>query len=225
MRSLSLKNVTIRDTKQIYINDLSQQIGGGEIASLMGPSGSGKSTLLAHIAGFLSNHFSAIGNVEVTGHSLLNKPAEQRRVGLLFQDDLLLPHLNIGQNLAFGIRPTDTRGAKRSKSDKRDLVEQALDSAGLVGFAERRPTTLSGGQRARVALMRTLLSEPQALLLDEPFSKLDAGLRQHFREFVKEEVATRDLPTLMVTHDEEDALAMQGPILMLKEGGRICLKP
>jgi len=218
---LSLKDICIRDSKQVYINDLSFTIQPGEIVSLMGPSGSGKSTLLAYIAGFLSTHFTANGSVKIGSENLLKKRAEERRVGLLFQDDLLLPHLNVSQNLAFGIRTLDEKGVKRKKADRTQMVEQALLSAELKNFGDRRPTTLSGGQRARIALLRTLLSEPKALLLDEPFSKLDTELRQHFRTFVKSEAEKRSLPTLMVTHDIEDARAMNGPILELRPNGSI----
>ena len=213
--SLRLTNVTVSDAKKTYIDDLTLEISGGDIVSLMGPSGSGKSTLLAFIAGFLSSHFKASGAIFVGDKDILTLPAEQRRVGLLFQDDLLLPHLNVGQNLAFGIRPKDEFGKMRSKADRTDMVNQALEAAGLQDFSARHPATLSGGQRARIALLRTLLSEPDVLLLDEPFSKLDTSLRQHFRAFVLHEVKKRTLPTLMVTHDMEDAHAMTGPILEL----------
>ncbi|MGB0843254.1 MAG: ATP-binding cassette domain-containing protein [Alphaproteobacteria bacterium] len=219
--SLNLSKVCIKDAKQTYIHDLSLNVTGGEILSLMGPSGSGKSTLLAYIAGFLSRHFTASGDISIDDVTLLNQPAEQRRVGLLFQDDLLLPHLSVGQNLAFGIRTHTPDGQKRSKVDRNNLIAHALQSAGLEEFTNRRPTTLSGGQRARIALLRTLLSEPHVLLLDEPFSKLDTNLRQHFRKFVYDEVQKRGLPTLMVTHDLEDALAMKGPILELGVKGSI----
>lgn len=218
---IDLKNVTISDDNQTFVNNLSVQINGGQITSLMGPSGSGKSTLLAFIAGFLSKHFTATGKVLINDQHILDKPAENRRVGLLFQDDLLLPHLNVAQNLAFGIRPHTVNGKKRNKAQRDDMILGALASAGLDGFAARQPTTLSGGQRARVALLRTLLSEPKALLLDEPFSKLDTNLRQHFRQFVKDEVEKRNLPTLMVTHDMDDAKAMLGPILTLESGGKL----
>ena len=135
---------------------------------------------------------------------------ERRRIGILFQDDLLFPHLSVGANLAFAlpasVRPTNLR---------RERIDQALSDAGLAGFADRDPTTLSGGQRARVAVMRTLLAEPLALLLDEPFSKLDATLRGDFRRFVFDHAKQSGLPTVLVTHDEADAQAAQGPVIRL----------
>ena len=139
------------------------------------------------------------------------QPAHFRRAGILFQDDLLFPHLSVAGNLLFGIP-----AAVRSRAARRDLVEQALSEAGLSGYGERDPATLSGGQRARVALMRTLLSQPELLLLDEPFSKLDALLRADFRRFVFEHAQQLQLPTLMVTHDAADAQAAGGPVVVLE---------
>lgn len=127
-------------------------------------------------------------------------------MGLLFQDDLLFPHLSVGQNLAFAL-PGQIRDVKA----RRQRVEQTLDNIGLAGFHNRDPATLSGGQRARVSLMRTLLAEPQALLLDEPFSKLDAVLRTQFRAFVFEQIERQRIPTLLVTHDPAD----------VPQGGRV----
>ena len=137
-------------------------------------------------------------------------PAQQRRIGVLFQDDLLFPHLTVGQNLAFGLA-----NAAQGRAARRARVQQALLEAGLEGLAERDPATLSGGQRARVALLRALLAEPRVLLLDEPFSKLDTALRQGVRRFVFAHAAARGLPVLLVTHDRADADAASGPVLTL----------
>ncbi|MBU4518267.1 MAG: ATP-binding cassette domain-containing protein, partial [Gammaproteobacteria bacterium] len=126
-------------------------------------------------------------------------PGEARGVGILFQDDLLFPHLSVGQNLAFAL-PAALKGA----AARRARVEQTLREIGLDGFHDRDPATLSGGQRARVSLMRALLAEPDALLLDEPFSRLDAELRAQFRSFVFEQIARQRIPTLLVTHDPDD---------------------
>jgi putative thiamine transport system ATP-binding protein len=135
-------------------------------------------------------------------------PPERRRIGILFQDDLLFPHLSVGANLGFGLR-ADVK-------DRRARIEEALAAAGLAGFAARDPATLSGGQRQRVALMRALLAEPAAILLDEPFGKLDADLRAQMREFVFAHVRDRKLPCLMVTHDSQDADAAGGVVRTLE---------
>ena len=150
----------------------------------MGPSGSGKSTLLSYVIGLLPPAFSATGKVVLNGRDLTHLPAEKRKVGILFQDEMLFPHLSVAQNLAFGL-PSHVK----PRAERQRRVEQALDEIGLSGFGSRDPETLSGGQKARVALMRMLLAEPEALLLDEPFSRLDAALRDHVRKLVFERLS------------------------------------
>jgi len=174
----------------------------------MGPSGSGKSTLLAFVAGFLDPAFSARGRVLLCGEDVTALPANRRRAGLLFQDPLLFPHMSVGANLLFALPPGD-------RKERRAKAEAALAGAGLEGFFDRDPATLSGGQKARASLIRVLLSQPRALLLDEPFSKLDAALRQQMRELVFGEARARALPVLLVTHDPEDAQAAGGRIVEL----------
>jgi len=181
----------------------------GEVAALMGPSGIGKSTLLDAIGGHLAHGFVVTGSVRLNGRDVLPLPAEARRIGVLFQDAMLFPHLSVGDNLAFGLSPA-VRGAAR-----RAAVDTALDQAGLAGFAARDPATLSGGQRARAALMRALLAEPEALLLDEPFSRLDAELRAEIRGFAFEHLRLRGIPGLLVTHDASDAEAAGGVVVNL----------
>ncbi|WP_373236532.1 ATP-binding cassette domain-containing protein [Cohaesibacter celericrescens] len=190
--------------------DLSLSIGAGEIVTIMGPSGSGKSTLLAYLGGFLPREFKAAGRVLLHGNDVTKMPAEQRHIGILFQDPLLFPHLSVGGNLAFGLT-SSVRGRKA----REEKVTEALDEINMAGFGARDPATLSGGQKARIALARILLSEPCALLLDEPFSKLDASLRGQMRKHVFERARSRGLPTLLVTHDEEDAKAAGGHVIRL----------
>ncbi|SHF21976.1 putative thiamine transport system ATP-binding protein [Modicisalibacter ilicicola DSM 19980] len=182
----------------------------GDVLTVMGPSGVGKSTLLAYIAGFLSPAFQARGRVLLGSRELTRLPAEARRVGLLFQDPLLFPHLSVGGNLAFGM------AASGSRRQRRQRVAAALAEIGLEGFADRDPATLSGGQRSRVALMRVLLSSPRAMLLDEPFSKLDAALRGEMRQLVFQRIRQEGLPALMVTHDAADAEAAGGAVIELE---------
>lgn len=190
-----------RAASRPLISAFTLRIAPGEVVALMGPSGSGKSTLLSFIAGSLGGEFRASGRVLVGSRDLTALPPRRRRIGILFQDDLLFPHLSVGDNLAFGL-PADAPRPERQR-----LILKALDEAGLAGFAARDPASLSGGQRARVALLRTLLSRPQALLLDEPFSKLDMALRDDMRRFVLDHAARRNLPVLLVTHDLADAAA------------------
>lgn len=186
---------------------IDRRIGPGEVLTVMGASGSGKSTLLNFVAGFLEPVFSARGRVFSDGVDITDKPPEVRQLGLLFQDPLLFPHLSVAGNLLFGL--------PRHLPDRRGLAAAALTSAGLAGFDARDPATLSGGQAARVALLRVLLSEPRALLLDEPFSKLDAKLRGEVRTFTFERARRLGLPTLLVTHDPADAEAAGGVVVQL----------
>ena len=184
---------------------LSATVTPGEVLTVMGPSGSGKSTLLAALIGALPPGFAQSGEVFLNGRNITDLPTPQRRIGLLFQDDVLFPHLSVAQNLGFGLRPGGSR------TERQDRIAEALDRMGLAGFGPRDPASLSGGQRARVALARTLLSEPLALLLDEPFSRLDQTLRAQIRDLVFAEA--RSLPVILVTHDPEDARAAGGPVV------------
>ena len=190
--------------------EMDHQISAGQITTVMGPSGAGKSTLLSALIGALAPEFCMQGRVILHGCDVTDAPIATRRIGILFQDDLLFPHLSVGGNLAFGL-PACLRG----RAVRQARVAQALEQAGLAGFADRDPATLSGGQRARVALMRTLLAEPQALLLDEPFSRLDSDLRAQVRGFVFDQARALGLPVMLVTHDAGDATAAQGPVLQL----------
>lgn len=189
---------------------ISANVAAGEVLTVMGPSGTGKSTLLATIIGTVAPAFTVSGRVLLDGRDLTRLPPQERRIGILYQDELLFPHLTVGGNLAFGLHPTIENRAAR-----RQAIKEALASVGLSGFANRNPATLSGGQRARVALMRMLLAAPRALLLDEPFSRLDAPLREQMRSLVFGLARQRQIPVLMVTHDIADALAAGGDIVDL----------
>ena len=203
---LELQSVCISLSGKPLVS-VSHIVRSNETWSVMGDSGSGKSTLLAYIGGFLDQVFSVTGKILLNGRDITNLSAEKRRVGILFQDPLLFPHMSVGGNLLFAIA-RDVRGLIQ----RRKLAEEALKEAGLDGFFERDPATLSGGQKARVALMRVLLSKPRALLLDEPFSKLDASRREDIRTFVLEEAKRQNIPVILVTHDIADARAAGGEI-------------
>jgi putative thiamine transport system ATP-binding protein len=209
--SLILTDLTVLFHGRPLFEPLSLTIQPGQVATVMAPSGAGKSTLLDAIGGHLAPGLSARGSVVLNGRELTRLPAEKRRVGLMFQDAVLFPHLSVGDNLAFGLP-----AVRKGRAARDQAVREALAQAGLAGFETRDPATLSGGQRARAALMRTLLAEPEALLLDEPFGKLDTGLRAEIRAFTLAHVHIRAIPALLVTHDPEDAEAAGGPILSLQ---------
>lgn len=208
-KGLIMRNVCILRSGSPLI-EVDHDIAPGEILTVMGPSGVGKSTLLAFITGTLPAGFKGMGQVLLDGVDITSFPPHQRKIGILFQDDLLFPHMSVGMNLAFGMP------SGGSRSERRAIIDTALSDVGLDGYADRDPATLSGGQKARVALVRMLLSNPNALLLDEAFSRLDAELRAQVRELVFRVAKERELPVLMVTHDSEDAVAAGGVIIELE---------
>jgi len=198
-------NVTRLGTERdALLAPLAFAVSPGAVCTLMGPSGVGKSSLLAAIAGTLSVASAGLrplvfeGTITLNGRRVEALPAYQRGIGLVTQEPLLFPHLTVAENLAFGIAQSSGK-AKRAA-----LVAQALQAADLQGYGDADPSRLSGGQRARVALMRALLAEPRALLLDEPFSKLDETLRQHIRDWFFAQVLSRQIPAVLVTHDPSD---------------------
>lgn len=209
LKSLQLDQVVLSVDGKALFEPLSFSVLPGSVTSLLGPSGSGKSSLLAYACGILSPAMTASGTLRIGDENLHGLPTEQRRLGLLFQDPLLFPHLDVAGNLLFGLRRSGSRAERRRR------VDEALASVGLGGFADRDPATLSGGQQTRVALLRVLLSEPRALLLDEPFSALDDDSRERVRKLVFNEAKRRELPTLLVTHDKEDVVAAGGPVIHL----------
>ena len=209
--ALQLEGVGVALGGRVLFGPIDATVAPGKCLTVMGPSGCGKSTLLAFLAGTLDPVFAAQGRVRIGASELTRLPPERRHIGILFQDDLLFPHLSVGANLAFALP-----ASVRPFAARRERIAQALADAGLEGFADRDPATLSGGQRARIAVMRTLSAEPRALLLDEPFSKLDAQLRGDFRRFVFDHAQASGLPTVLVTHDDADAQAAGGPVIRLE---------
>jgi putative thiamine transport system ATP-binding protein len=196
--ALELADVHLGVAGRTLLRGLNARIGASEVLAVMGPSGSGKSSLLAWVAGTLEQPpFDARGRLSLDGQAIDALPIQQRRIGLLLQDDLLFPHLSVRENLLFAL-PHGTRDERHA------ATEATLADAGLAGFGERMPASLSGGQRARVSLLRALLAQPRALLLDEPFNKLDQALRTQVREFTFATLRARGVPALLVTHDAAD---------------------
>lgn len=207
MPSLNIKNLQLKQQQHLLLT-LNEEIKGGEVLTIMGPSGSGKSTLLNWLVGMLPSDFNAEGELFLNDQNISHMPSHQRHIGLLYQDPLLFPHLTVQGNIAFAM-------PKGDKNTRQQELSQALEKVGLGGMEKRCPASLSGGQQARVALLRVLLSKPKAILLDEPFSKLDSQLRQETRQLVFDQIREHQLPALMVTHDESDADAAQGKVITL----------
>ncbi len=205
--SLQIKNCQLYRQNELLLS-LNEQVNGGEILTIMGPSGSGKSSLLNWLTGTLPSSFKANGEVWLNGQNIDDTPPHLRHIGVLYQDALLFSHLTVAGNIAFAM----PKGNKKQRLEK---IEHALEQVGLKDMGNRHPDNLSGGQQARVALLRMLLSEPKAILLDEPFSKLDTQLRVDTRELVFSQIRDHKLPAIMVTHDHSDADAANGKLITL----------
>ncbi|WP_419208626.1 ATP-binding cassette domain-containing protein [Photobacterium leiognathi subsp. mandapamensis] len=197
--SFHISNVTITQPNgDILLASFSLHIAKGEIVTSMGPSGCGKSTLLNYLAGHLNPEFTAKGTLTLNNQTITEVPAHLRNIGVLFQDDLLFPHLTVWENLAFAL-PNNIKG-----NERKHQALTALAQLELAELANAYPHQISGGQRARISLTRLLMAKPQLILLDEPFSKLDSALRLQFRDWVFQQIQQASIPTLMVTHDKQD---------------------
>lgn len=198
---LCVKNVSLRLPESRLLTNVNFTVDKGDIVTLMGPSGCGKSTLFSWMIGALAEQFSCTGELWLNEQRIDILPTAQRQIGILFQDALLFDQFSVGQNLLLAL-PATLKGNAR-----RNAVNDALERSGLEGAFHQDPATLSGGQRARVALLRALLAQPKALLLDEPFSRLDVALRDNFRQWVFSEVRALAIPVVQVTHDLQDVPA------------------
>ena len=208
---LEIIDTTISYAGKRLFRPVNLSIGAGEFCVLSAPSGAGKSSLLRWIAGITPASMTGTGMVKLNGVRIDEKKPQDRRVGFMFQMPFLFPHLTVRENLGFGLEPT------LIGSERRVVIMDALSHAGLEDLAERDPETLSGGQQARVSLLRTLLAQPQALLLDEPFSSLDDEARTQIVDFVLGEVKRLALPVLLVSHDPRDsALSTHEPAKLVK---------
>jgi putative thiamine transport system ATP-binding protein len=195
--SLDIQLALLQAGDTVLLRDLQLHIAPGTVHTLMGSSGSGKSSVLAAVCGTLAPALRWEGEIRLNGQRIDALPTRARRVGILFQEDLLFAHMTVRENLLFAV-PAGPQAAREA------LVAQALADVEMSAFLQADPATLSGGQRARVSLARALLAQPQAMLLDEPFSKLDASLRQRMRDLVFGLVRQRQIPALLVTHDAAD---------------------
>ena len=207
---LILKDISLNFQNTPLFAPLTLEIGGGDICVLSAPSGAGKSTLLRWVAGIPTEGLTAQGCIWLNGQKIDALAPERRRVGLIFQQPLLFPHLSVADNLGFGL-PACVKGESRKVQ-----IEEALAIAGLEEMGGRDPETLSGGQQARIALLRTLLAKPEALLLDEPFSSLDDSRRTQIVSLVQREAQRLNLPVLLVSHDPRDVDAATNSVVELE---------
>lgn len=216
--SLVLENITFTYPNSHHgVNDVSFHINTGELVAVIGPSGSGKSTLLKLVAG-LSHGYT--GKIILNDEDLLNKPVHKRNIGVVFQNYALFPHMNVIDNVAYGLK---IRG--ESKKSRRDKASELLKIMELEAYAGVNINRLSGGQQQRVALARALAINPNALLLDEPLAALDASIRGHLRDQIRSLQQHFKATTLLVTHDQEEALTMADKVAVLKDSRLIQLAP
>lgn len=206
---LKCREVTKRFGSVIAVDSLTLTLEQGQILSLLGPSGCGKTTTLRLLAGFIPPDE---GVIEIGGHTVnsngIHIPPEKRRIGIVFQDYALFPHLTVLDNITFGIK----------SSDKESIAHKYMDLLGLGGLDSRMPDELSGGQQQRVALARALAPNPSVLLLDEPFSNLDASLRLEVREEIRDILKSKGISVVFVTHDQEEAFFMGDRIAIMNHG-------
>jgi len=210
--ALTCRNVVKRFGPTVAVDGVDLDVMQGSLTSLLGPSGCGKTTMLRMIAGLLSPDAGTIsidGTVVADAHTAV--PAESRRVGLVFQDYALFPHLDVGRNVGFGL-------TNLSRRERHKRVHEALELVGLSHLSARLPSELSGGQQQRVALARALAPRPDLILLDEPFSNLDAAMRASVREEVRAILRAADATAIFVTHDQEEALSLTDTVAVMSEG-------
>ena len=209
---LELTNIFHRYDTEQTLTDVSLSLQKGEIGCLLGPSGSGKTTLLRIIAGFEKQ---TKGQIELSGSAIASMegwiPPERRNISMVFQDYALFPHLTVAENILFAL-------CKTPKKNKIRKMEEMLTTIDLVGYGRKYPHELSGGQQQRVALGRALVTDPELLLLDEPFSGLDVRMREQIADQVKQIVKEKHITTLIVTHDQAEAFAFADSIGVMKKG-------
>ncbi|MNI05511.1 Spermidine/putrescine import ATP-binding protein PotA [compost metagenome] len=207
---LSIQKLTKRYKTGDGVTDISLDVKKGEMITLLGPSGCGKTTVLRSVGGFLDPDS---GDIMIEGKSVLSAPPEKRPTSMVFQGYNLWPHMTVYENLAFGLKIRKIRKAERDKA-----ISEVLELVRLPGSEKKYPGQLSGGQQQRIAVARSLLLKPAVLLLDEPFSALDAKLRHEMREELREIQAELGLTMVFVTHDQEEALSISDRIVVMNHG-------
>jgi len=207
---ITFENVTKRFGRMVAVDNVSLAIDEGEFFCLLGPSGCGKTTLLRMLAGFET---PTEGRILIDGQDISTTPPNRRPVNMVFQSYAVFPHMSVADNVAYGLKIDRVPGAER---DRR--VQEALELVQLGGLGERKPDQLSGGQRQRVALARALVKRPRVLLLDEPLSALDAKLRDQMRTELCALQETVGITFIMVTHDQDEALAMASRCAVMNRG-------
>ena len=207
---LDIQDVSFAYDQAAVLRDVDLQIEQGEIVCLLGASGSGKSTLLRLIAGLEQDYR---GDIRLNGKSIKAIPVHQRGFGYMFQDFALFPHMTVSENVAFGLKMQSV-----SKSERQTRIESALKLVGLAQFGERDVSQLSGGEKQRVALARSLAPQPRLLMLDEPLGSLDAGLRERLMIEVRDIIKQVGLTAIYVTHDQQEAYAVADRIAIMHEG-------
>ncbi|MGH7699168.1 MAG: ABC transporter ATP-binding protein, partial [Gemmatimonadales bacterium] len=212
--------LTVRDLRKrwspaVVVGPVSLDIERGEIVALLGPSGSGKTTILRLLAGFETPDG---GTITVAGEDVTAVPPARRRFGMVFQHYALFPHLDVGENVAFGLRAVKRDAGSVNRAPLADRVAEALALVDLAGYERRRVHELSGGQQQRVALARALAPEPRVLMLDEPLSNLDPALRERTRRELRALIKRVGITTVFVTHEQEEAFDLGDRIALLASG-------
>ncbi|WP_241428280.1 ABC transporter ATP-binding protein [Clostridium sp. DJ247] len=210
MSRIELKNICKNFGSKKVLQDVNLSINSGEFVTFFGPSGCGKSTTLKIIAG-IEKPIS--GDVLIDGQSILNIPMEKRKTVIVFQEHLLFPHMNVEENIEFGLKMCGVDKALRKQK-----VSEIIELIELHGNEKKYPKELSGGQRQRVAIGRAIAVEPRVLLLDEPFSSLDMHLRDTMRELISELQRTLKITTILVTHDREEAFMLSSRVAIMLNG-------
>jgi putative spermidine/putrescine transport system ATP-binding protein len=210
MSEITLEQLSRTYGESTAVAGISLKIASGEFFSLLGPSGCGKSTTLRMVAGFIA---PSAGRILIGSDDVTALPPEKRDIGIVFQNYAIFPHMNVADNIGFGLKLR-----KRPKSEIRHRVTEALKQVGLAGYENRFQRQLSGGEQQRVALARVLVTEPRILLLDEPLSALDKSLREEMKYWIKDLQQRLGITTIYVTHDQDEALTMSDRIAVMQKG-------